>query len=291
MTGQKRDIEEVLSLVLHSETDHVEPVGDGLTKIQARLSEPWLKRQWWLLRTEFVMLGWVVGVRCQYLFGTVRDRSEADGTVAAGADLGRRMALIAGGVTAWVSGKGDPRRPPGPVMNWLRPALAVAGAVVLVVAGVFALGQIRESIQAGLSAGGYTPGNSSHNGGAGVPSGRGGHSAGGGALISPRNGAARPGTAHHTGAHASASPCVTPSASPGSATPSPTPPPPTPTPTPTTSPTTSPTPSTTPTPSNSLAPAISPQALTGQDVDGIATTALMCGPAPGPTPSNQASPA
>jgi len=192
----------------------------------------------------------------------------------------RRMAPLFGGIVAWVSGKGDPRRSPGPVMTWLRPALAVAGAVVLVVAGVFALGQIRESIQAGLSAGGYTPGNSSHNGGAGVPSGRGGHSAGGGALISPRNGAARPGTAHHTGAHASASPCVTPSASPGSATP-----------TPTTSPTTSPTPSTTPTPSNSLAPAISPQALTGQDVDGIATTALMCGPAPGPTPSNQASPA
>ena len=28
-------------------------------------------------------------------------------------------------------------------MNWLRPAMAVAGAVVLVVAGVFALGQIQ----------------------------------------------------------------------------------------------------------------------------------------------------
>ena len=42
MTGQERDHGEVLSRVLHSTTDQVEPVGDGLAKIQARLAEPWL---------------------------------------------------------------------------------------------------------------------------------------------------------------------------------------------------------------------------------------------------------
>ena len=64
MTGQERDHGEVLSRVLHSTTDQVEPVGDGLAKIQARLAEPWLKRQWWLLRREFMVLGWVLAIRC-----------------------------------------------------------------------------------------------------------------------------------------------------------------------------------------------------------------------------------
>ena len=77
MTGQERDYDEVLSRVLHSTTDHIEPVGDGLTKIQARLAEPWLKRQWWLLRSEFTAIGWVIAVRCQSWFNQTRSRSAA----------------------------------------------------------------------------------------------------------------------------------------------------------------------------------------------------------------------
>ena len=58
-------------------------------------------------------------------------------------------------------------------MAWLRPALAVAGAVVLVVAGVFALGQIRQGLFLGLdnasgtngSHTGQVPGNGNPNGG------------------------------------------------------------------------------------------------------------------------------
>src|SRR6516165_2031796 len=78
MTGQKRDVEEILSRALHSTTDQVEPVGDGLTKIRARLGEPWLKRQWWLLRSEFMVLAWFVVVRCESLFGAVRARLVVD---------------------------------------------------------------------------------------------------------------------------------------------------------------------------------------------------------------------
>jgi len=118
MTGQESDHGEVLSRVLHSTTDQIEPVGDGLTKIQARLAEPWLKRQWWLLRREFMVLGWVLAIRCQSWFSTVRSRpaAKADaGDTAAGAGGRLRSLPVLGGIVAWVSAKwprqaGAPRR-------------------------------------------------------------------------------------------------------------------------------------------------------------------------------------
>ena len=72
MTAQERDYEEILGRALHSATDQIEPVGDGLTKIRARLTEPWLKRQWWLLRSEFMVLRWLVVVRCEAFLSTAR---------------------------------------------------------------------------------------------------------------------------------------------------------------------------------------------------------------------------
>src|SRR5689334_24781321 len=77
MTGQERDYDEVLSRVLHSATDHIEPVGDGLTKIQARLAEPWLKGQSWRLRSEFTTIGRVLAVRCQSWFDAIRSGAAA----------------------------------------------------------------------------------------------------------------------------------------------------------------------------------------------------------------------
>ena len=114
MTGQERDYDEVLSRVLHSTTDHIEPVGDGLTKIQARLAEPWLKRQWWLLRSEFTTIGWVLAVRCQSWFNTIRSGSakgaHAGGVTARKASAsaashgGRLRSLpIVGGIATWLS--------------------------------------------------------------------------------------------------------------------------------------------------------------------------------------------
>jgi len=136
--------------------DRIEPVGDGLTKIQARLAEPWLKRQWWLLRSELAALGWVLAVRCQSWFSTVRSGSAtgagAGDATADGDSEQLRSLRVLGSIASRVPAK-RPRkaRAPlrdsvGPAMAWFRPALAVAGAVVLVVAGVFALGKVRETV-------------------------------------------------------------------------------------------------------------------------------------------------
>ncbi len=160
MTAQERDYEEILGRALHSATDQIEPVGDGLTKIRARLTEPWLKRQWWLLRSELMVLRWLVVVRSRPSsarpgprrggpFGRLRQPSGAgtapDAAASPDAASGRwprSLRPVLGGITAWAAGK-RPHKSAGPAMAWLRPALAVAGAVVLVVAGVFALGGIR----------------------------------------------------------------------------------------------------------------------------------------------------
>ena len=191
MTGQERDYDEVLSRVLHSTTDHIEPVGDGLTKIQARLAEPWLKRQWWLLRNEFTTIGWVLAVRCQSWLNQMRSGSAAGadagavttGTASASvaSDDGRLRSLpVIGGIAARAAAKRPRhassrlRNSVGPAMVWLRPALAVAGAIVLVVAGVFAVGGLRGplgfSLENGTPSG--VPGSSNHGGG-GQPNGSG----------------------------------------------------------------------------------------------------------------------
>lgn len=301
MTGQQRDFEEVLSRVLHTTTDQVEPVGDGLTKIRGRLAEPWLKRQWWLLCSELMMLRWLVVVRSESFFSTVRSRFAATdvtaadaGTAATGAG-GRRGPLpLFGGILAWASAKSGPgggqRRPPGPVMNWLRPALAVAGAVVLVVAGVFALGQIREGIVS-LSNGSsvITPGSSGQGGQNGGPNGSASRSSAGSRSPSSRGShAPKRGVSQHVGASSSPSPCATPSSSPQSSPSASSSPPPSPTPSPSSSPTTSPTSSPTPTPTNSppLSGYQSPAPVGGYQPggNGTSTMALVC-TQPGPSPS------
>jgi hypothetical protein len=313
MTGQQRDFEEVLSRVLHRTADQVEPVGDGLTKIRGRLAEPWLKRQWWLLRSELMMLRWLVVVRSGSFFSSVRSRFAATDVTAAGAGTAapattgaakrRRGALpVLGGILAWASSKGAPgdgqRRSPGPVMNWLRPALAVAGAVILVVAGVFALGQIRQGIVSLSNGSGViAPGSSSQGGPNGGTNGSGSKTSAGSRSPSSR-GSSKPkrGVSQHVGASSSPSPCATPSSSPQ---PSPSPsssPAPSPTSSPTISPTTSPTPTASPSPTTSSGPASgfqSPPPVGGYPAGGhgASTTALMCVPQPGPSPSTLVSPA
>ena len=214
MTGHERDCDEALSRALHSAMDEVEPAGDGLTKIQTRLAEPWLKRQWWLLRSELTVLGWVLAVRCQSWFSTLRSGSAAGvgagdvtadhagtATGAPGNGVRRRSLAVLGGITAWAQRQrkaGAPlRRSVGPAMAWLRPALAVAGAVVLVVAGVFALGQLRGtfiSIQNDNAPG--TTATSSSGGGPGTTNGHGGRAGQRGQQSSSPGGgtSARPGS-------------------------------------------------------------------------------------------------
>src|SRR5262249_59159758 len=117
---------------------------------------PWPAGRWGRLRQGFLFLGGVLAVRCQSWFGAIRSSSAdevsaddaATGRASAGAANGgglRSLRPILSSVGAQVSAghlrkAGAPlRKAVGPAMAWLRPALAVAGAVVLVVAGVFAL--------------------------------------------------------------------------------------------------------------------------------------------------------
>jgi hypothetical protein len=261
MTGQERDYDEVLSRVLHSTTDRIEPVGDGLTKIQKRLAEPWLKRQWWLLRNESTVLGWVLVVRCQSWFSTVRSGGAGDATADEAAAAGPaggggrlRSLPVLGGIVAWASAKwprkaGAPRRMSvGPAMAWFRPALAVAGAIVLVVAGVVALGQIKmfatfaNDHPRGTSTSSQSGGSGGTNGSA-SPADSGGQSATQGSASTPKPGSSPSGKVFPSPAAASPSPppaSPSPSPSPGTTSPTPTQTP-TPTPTPTQSPTTTPT--------------------------------------------------
>jgi len=153
MTRQDRDYDDILSRVLHSTLDPVEPAGDGLAKIQKRIAEPWLKRRMSLLRTELTALAWLILVRCEPFLS--RARSGLAATTAgsrrrvgtAPPALGGAIAQASSGRAARRGGLRDAglRRWVGPTMAWLRPTLAVGGAVVIVVAGVFALGQFREA--------------------------------------------------------------------------------------------------------------------------------------------------
>jgi hypothetical protein len=319
MTAQERDYEAILSRVLHTTTDQLEPVGDGLTKIRARLDEPWLKRQWWLLHSGFMALGWLVVVRYEAFSSTVRSRkSRKPGSAAPDSAAGplapllacatpdtkehgrRRRSLrpVLSGITAWVASRGPgrgqedgPRSSHGPVLNWLRPALAVAGAVVIVVGGVFALGNIQRGFGfIGLGAdGGSQPGTSSQVGG--NPS-----TNGGGATLnsssSPsqgRSGAPMPGASAGHNSTPSPGPCSSPTTPPvNSPSPSPSPTSASPSPSPTSA---SPSPSATspsPSPTTSQAPITS--GMAGHSQEPIGTTALvMCEPtAPASPSTNQA---
>jgi hypothetical protein len=294
MTGQERDYEAILSRVLHTTTDQFEPVGDGLTKIRERLSEPWLKRQWWLLRSELMVLGWFVVVRCQSLFTTIRSRSGVtgrapDATAGQEADGGPLKSLLS---IATLTQAKQPRRSAGPAMAWFRPALAVAGAVVLVVAGVFALGSIRMvvGLDAGTGTNNSTTGQRGQNGNA---NGSGSMFPGSGTGSQDSSGAPTSGASAGDNKTAPSSTPCPPASPPAQNSPSPTPtsPPPT-SPTPTSPPPTSPTPTSPPptSPSPTQAPLTSGVAGPSPE-EAIGTTALVIceqTPAAPASPSNQA---
>jgi hypothetical protein len=296
MTGQERDYEAILSRVLHTTTDQLEPVGDGLTKIRARLSEPWLKRQWWLLRSQLMVLRWLVVVRCESLFSKIRSRSGVtdlapDATAAQEPDGGPLKSLLSIATMTTGSAK-RPRRSVGPAMAWFRPALAVAGAVVLVVAGVFALGSIRTVVgldgATGTSNTNSGPGNGNGNAngsGSQIP---GSGTASQGNSRAPSGGA----SAAHNGVVPSSTPCAAPS-SPAQSSPSPAT-------SPTSSPPTSPPPSSPPpsSPPPSSPPPSSPPpsqapitgGIAGHTQEAIGTMALVTceQPPASPSPPNQA---
>jgi len=204
MTPPERDYDDVLGRLLHSAMDPMEPAGDGLAKIQRRIAEPWLRRQMSLVRYELGALGWLILVRCEPLIAAVKPRTSAS----------RHHRARDARSFGWL----------GPAMAWLRPALAVAGAVIIVVAGVFAMGQIQANlVGSGASASGNTGGNSiTVGGGAGSSASEGHNNSRGGRVDNP----GYPGqTAQggRTGSQSGGTQNYSPSPSTGCGTPSPSP--------------------------------------------------------------------
>ncbi len=262
MTRPDRDYDDILSRVLHSTLEPIEPAGDGLAKIQRRIAEPWLKRQWSLLRMELSALGWLVAVRSEPLLTRGRSRLAALRTgsrrrprpraePSAPPPRGLHSAGVTTGPTAagpatpaCAGGSARPSRGSGPT-------LAVAGAVVIVVAGVFALGRFHTVFApAGSSS---RPGSVAQGGTSGHPA-RNGH---GNRLTPPGqpqgkspNGKRGGRTRNKTNASPSATCNPTPSPS-ASVSPTTSP---SPTPTPTSSPTSSPTASPSPSPTQTSGP-------------------------------------
>jgi hypothetical protein len=153
MTPVNGDFDQMLRRALHAEMDSVEPAEDGLDRIRQRMRAPWLVRQTSLMLTECSDLVWLIGIRLEPRFTSVR-AAVADRGGAWGAFVGLLSSLVSvlaglfvpsrGRGPAHRSGTGRARE--GSNLAWLRPALAVAGAVVIVVAGVYGLAQVRDNL-------------------------------------------------------------------------------------------------------------------------------------------------
>jgi hypothetical protein len=177
MTSPERDYEDILRRALRAAAESVEPAADGLDRIRGRLSAPRVSP--FVLLTEF--LRWLRPILLRVDSGLAAGRSSLSALATrlrlparAGQVLGRlqpalgAVAALTRPVLTAVGGKTAPRpraahrsQPPpnglrarlgstftrlGPAASWLRPVLAVAGAVAIVVAGVFALGQAQQFI-------------------------------------------------------------------------------------------------------------------------------------------------
>jgi hypothetical protein len=233
------DPEEILRRELRAAAESIEPAGDGLMQIRARLSAP---RP---LAVAWVMVGWttvgqpalgrldqVLGAAAEWLRPALHPAAE-------------RLDPVFRKVRAVFT----PRTGPGGRASryaWLRPALAMAAVVAVVVVGSFALAGVPNGMISQVGNVFGSPAHSSHSGGHGQ--GVSGH-----ARLIPT-----PGSSNGT-----ASPSPSPGCSPSST------PKPTPTPTPSQpvsspSPTPSPTPTQTPSP-NPSSPSPSPTDSAGGD--------------------------
>jgi hypothetical protein len=146
MTPATRDFDDLLRRALHAEVDSIEPAEGGLDRIRRRTSAPWLVRQVSLMLTECVDLVRLIGIRLEPWFAAAWAAITARGGARA-ASPGRARSL-----TTTIRTLVAPRRRTGAhgsdssSLAWLRPALAVGAAVVIVVAGVYALAQVRDNL-------------------------------------------------------------------------------------------------------------------------------------------------
>jgi len=123
------DFEESLRRALQHAADGVEAKGDGLTRIFRRLAAPWLVRQMSLLVTDCVDLFELVTVWLQPSTGTM--------SVPAAAKRSVREAFQWFTSLAWLR----------TAVGWLRPTLAAAVTVVIVMTGTVALSQTVARIE------------------------------------------------------------------------------------------------------------------------------------------------
>ncbi len=193
LTTVNGDFDELLRRALRAEADSIEPAAGGLERIRHRISAPWLVRQMSLMLTDCVDLVRLIGIRLE------PGLTSAWGAVAAGAGswraacarLGPRVPILA---SLWAligpsrrhsaTHRGSPQRGN---LAWLRPALAVAAAVVIVVAGVYGLFQARANLVLDLFPGSNAPASPGSGGGSGGHQGLTpqGQSAGG--IVQPSN--------------------------------------------------------------------------------------------------------
>jgi len=266
------DFDLMLRDALHAEVDSLEPAAGGLERIRQRTRAPWLLRQASLMLTECVDLARLIGIRLELRLTSARAAVAARGGTRAAfvGLLSSTVAVLAGLFTPPRRRGAAHRSGGGSTLGWLRPVLAVTGAVVIVVAGVYGLAQVRDRLVLEL-----------FRGGSSVPTSP-GPGAGTGTGVPTLNGSVAPPAIAPSGAGTtSTTPSAKPTCSPTpgqqanlTPTPSITP---TPTDTPTTSPTPTPTDSTTPAPSTSAASSeVSANTVSTRTIVTKATSATNC---------------
>ena len=157
MTPVNGNFDQMLRSALHTEVDSIEPAEGGLDRIRRRTRAPWLVRQASLLLTECTDLVRLIAIRLEPGFTGMR------ATIAARGGLWAAFVSVPSSAVAGVAALFVPSRRRGPMhragaagpggtppehrnLTWLRPVLAVVGAVVIVVAGVFGLTQVRAKL-------------------------------------------------------------------------------------------------------------------------------------------------
>ena len=149
MTPVNGDIDQILRRALHAEVDSIEP-GDGLERIHRRTHAPWLVRQTSLMLTECVDLARLIVIRLEPTFTSLRTAIHERGGLweafvgLLSSTVASIVALVAPSRRPVTTRHRSPRTSSN--LGWLRPALAVAGAVVIVVAGVYGLAQVRDNL-------------------------------------------------------------------------------------------------------------------------------------------------
>jgi hypothetical protein len=266
MTPVNGDFDQILRSALHAEVDSIEPDERGLERIRQRTHAPWLVRQMSLMLIECVDLARLIGIRLEPGFAglrtTIAERGEPWEAL-----VGLLSSTVASVVALFTppGRRNSPHRSPrgGSSLGWLRPALAVAGAVVIVVAGVYGLVQVRDTISLELFPSGSPASNGpGSTGGGGQGPSLNGQSAPTGVVPSGgRSGSARPSPKASCSSSPKAAAAPTDSATD-----------PIPTDTPTPSPT-DPTPTDTPTPSPSDTPSTSAVSLGGPGIHTVAVVA------------------